>query len=113
MELKKENFNNFHLIHISGNIDLLDDTKVIEKEIESLLSIGELDVAVDFSDVSYIYSGIIQIIVKYFNKFRKINRGFSIIESNPKLYDVLAVIGLTRVMNIYVSLDDFKKSLTI
>lgn len=113
MKITENKYQNFIILTLHEEIDLDQDLLDLEQYIEKVYKKGNIFIALKFSHVSYIYSGIIKIIIRYYKKLTSENGILAIVETNKILYDVLDIIGITKIMKVYKTEEEFKNSLPI
>ncbi|OGJ85971.1 MAG: hypothetical protein A2487_16120 [Candidatus Raymondbacteria bacterium RifOxyC12_full_50_8] len=109
MRIEQEKLKHFLVLTLREEIDLDKDAEDLSRELEKAINDGYKYIALRFTHVSYIYSGIIKVIIKYFKKIQTLGGILTIIETNKALYDVLDVIGVARVFRIFYTLKDFEE----
>jgi anti-anti-sigma factor len=109
MRIEREKLKHFLILTLKEEIDLEKDAEDLTRELESAINDGYKYIALRFTHVSYIYSGIIKVIIKYFKKIQTLGGMLTIIETNKALYDVLDVIGVARVLRIFFTIKDFEE----
>jgi anti-anti-sigma factor len=111
MKIEKKNIKHFIVLTLHEEIDVDKDEDDLRNEIQQLVNGGHKFIALKFTHVSYIYSGIIKIITKFFKEVKEKGGMLAILETNQALYDVMDIIGITRIMNIYRTEKEFEEAI--
>lgn len=111
MKIEKQELKHFLVLTLSEEIDIEKDAEDLELEMQAAIDAGHKFIALRFTHVSYIYSGIIKIIIKFFKQIRALDGTLCIVETNKALYDVLDIIGVIRAIKIYHTIEDFEKDI--
>ncbi|MBD3391924.1 MAG: STAS domain-containing protein [Chitinivibrionales bacterium] len=96
---------NFQILRISEGDDKISDLSELQDLITGYLDRGKYNIAVSFSDASYIYSGAIRVLIHCHKLITENGGELCIIEPNPSLFDVLEMLNIDRVIRIFVSED--------
>lgn len=83
----------------SAQIDRLDE---LQDLITGYLSRGKSNIAVSFSDASYIYSGAVRALIQCHSMIVQNGGDLCIIEPNPGIFDILEMLNIDRVIRVYV-----------
>jgi anti-anti-sigma factor len=81
----------------------------LKSEVVSSIEFGNIHVALDFSEISYISSGIIGMLVSLQKIVSKRSGRFALIVPNERLYDILDRTGSTKVITVCRSWEDLQK----
>jgi anti-anti-sigma factor len=108
MDIAGRDRNKFRIIDISGKIDRLKDSIVLKSQINTLIEKNHLNVALNLSKVTYLDSGALNVIIYCHNTLKKLNGKLVLIEPNEYVQDVLDVVGLTKVVSIYSTEEEFE-----
>jgi anti-anti-sigma factor len=96
------------VIDVVGKIDRLTDSNVLRSYINTLAEKDERIIALNLSQVTYLDSGALNVLIYCQNVLSKLGgRLVIIIESNEYVYDVLNVVGFDKLINIYPSEKEF------
>jgi stage II sporulation protein AA (anti-sigma F factor antagonist) len=107
MFLEIVNKKTFYVIKIMGKFDEREDSEEITHAVMSLVEQGHKNIALNFKEISYVYSGVIKVIITLHKRLQKIGGYLCILETQKQLFDVMDVLGLTKVLMIYRSEKDF------
>ena len=94
--------NNIQIISISGKMRMKDTTE-LENIIIGLLSKGQIQILLDFSQTNYINSRVIATIVNYARETQKKGGDIKIIKPSKKVYEILSLGEFDRFLSIYNS----------
>ncbi len=93
----------FQVLRVSEGDDKISDLSELQDLIVGYLSRSRCNIAVSFTNASYIYSGAIRVLVNCHRMISERGGELCIIEPNPSLFDVLELLNIDRVINVYVS----------
>jgi anti-anti-sigma factor len=83
----------------------LPDLSELEELIVVYLDQGARNIAVNFVNKSYIYSGELRVLISCYKLVAQRGGTLCIIEPNPSVYDVLMVLNIDKFIKIYASED--------
>jgi anti-sigma B factor antagonist len=98
---------NFHVIDVVGKIDRLKDSIVLKSYINTLLEKDTSNVALNLAQVTYLDSGALNVLIYCHNQVKKKGGSLVLIEPNEYVRDVLEVVGLNKLVQIYSSEEEF------
>jgi anti-anti-sigma factor len=99
----------YQVLRISEGDEKISDLSELKDLITGYLDRGKRNIAVSFSDATYIYSGAIRVLIDCHKMIADADGQLCIIEPNPRLFDVLEMLNIDRVIHIYVSEDYLPK----
>ncbi len=99
----------YQVLRLKDEKERISDLSELNDLVNGYVNRGKLNIAVSFSDASYIYSGAIAVLIKCHQLISSKGGSLCIIEPNPSLFDVLETLNIGRVINIFVS-EDFLPS---
>jgi anti-anti-sigma factor len=108
MDIVGRDKHKYKVVDISGKIDRLKDSIVLKSHINTLVEKNHLNVALNLSKVTYLDSGALNVIIYCHNTLKKLNGKLVLIEPNEYVQDVLDVVGLTKVVPIYSTEEEFE-----
>jgi anti-anti-sigma factor len=82
------------------------DLSELEQLIVDYLDKGIRNIAVNFVNKSYIYSGELRVLLHCFKLLQQRGGSLCIIEPNKSVYDVLMVLNIDKLIKIYETEDD-------
>jgi anti-sigma B factor antagonist len=100
----------YQIIKVEGQ-NHISDLSELRDLIIGYLHRGQIHVAVNFCDASYIYSGAISVLIDCYKKIKQKGGSLCILEPDPGLFDILETLNINRVINIYVAEDFLPLSL--
>jgi anti-anti-sigma factor len=83
----------------------LPDLSELEDLIVTYLDQGVRNIAVNFVNKSYIYSGELRVLISCYKLVQQRGGTLSIIEPNASLFDVLMVLNIDKFIKVYASED--------
>ncbi|MDR0307174.1 MAG: STAS domain-containing protein [Chitinispirillales bacterium] len=98
----------FHIIDVVGKIDRLKDSIVLKSYMNSLIGKKIVRVALNLSQVTYMDSGALNVLLYCHNALKKNGGNLVLIELNEYVRDVLEVVGLTKIVTIYSTEEEFE-----
>jgi len=111
MELTVSDKGNFKVIDVQGKIDRLKDSITLKSFIITLIEEGAKKIALNLSEVNYLDSGALNVLIYSNNALKKSEGELGLIEPNDYVMDVLEVVGLTELIKIYPTQSDFESHL--
>ena len=82
----------------NGNLDLV-TSPVLEKEIQEHMD-GIQEMILDFTDVGYISSGGLRVLISMEQQLEKLGGGMKIIHANESILDVFELVGFMDVVTV-------------
>ncbi len=107
MDIDGRDKNGYQLVDVSGKIDRLKDSIVLKSYINSLLERNVSSIALNLSKVTYLDSGALNVLIYCHTSLRKKNGTMALIEPNEYVKDVLDVVGLSKLVRVYSTEEEF------
>jgi anti-sigma B factor antagonist len=98
----------FFVIDIAGKIDRLKDSIVLKSYINTLIEKECLNIAINLSEVTYLDSGALNVLIYSHNTLSKKGGQLVLFEPSEYVRDVLDVVGLNKLVKVYATLEEFK-----
>lgn len=108
MHIEHSDKDSVTLLRISGRIDA-NSSSVLETELNSILNSGKKKILLDFSDVSYISSSGLRVLLSVLKKIKSIDGRMKLAGLKPFVLSVFKISGFTEIFEIY---DDEKSALS-
>jgi len=108
MDIGGREQNSFHIIDVVGKIDRLKDSIILKSYVNTLLEKNVLKIALNLSQVTYLDSGALNVLIYSHNTLKKRDGLLVIIEPNEYVKDVLDVVGLNKLVKIYSTEEEFE-----
>lgn len=105
MKLDVSTKGKYKIITIHDSLKVISDLSSLKTEIEKHLERGEKNIAVSFSDASYLYSGAISVLVTCYRMVREEGGDLCIIEPQERVAELLDQMNIDRLIDIYESED--------
>ncbi|MDD1719422.1 MAG: STAS domain-containing protein [Methanoregulaceae archaeon] len=105
MEVRKFNKQSFVLIEVSGRVDTT-SAPDLETEINRLIGEGNRRLLLNMSDVAYISSGGLRVLLATAKKLRGDNDRLGLCSPSPEVNKILKLAGFTSIFPIYAHEDD-------
>jgi stage II sporulation protein AA (anti-sigma F factor antagonist) len=97
----------FSIIDVVGKIDRLKDSIILKSYINTLFEKNISRIALNLSQVTYLDSGALNVLIYCHNTLKKRDGVLVIIEPNEYVKDVLDVVGLNKLVKIYSTEEEF------
>ena len=97
----------FSLVDIAGKIDRLKDSIILKSFINALLERNVSNIALNLSKVTYLDSGALNVLIYCHTSLRKKNGTMALIEPNEYVKDVFDVVGLSKLVHVYSTEEEF------
>jgi anti-anti-sigma factor len=107
MDLGGREKGKFYIIDIVGKIDRLKDSIVLKSYINTLIEKEQAFIAINLSEVTYLDSGALNVLIYSHNTLTKKSGRLVLIEPNEYVRDVLDVVGLNKLVTIYSNEEEF------
>lgn len=110
MKVTSEQKENFIIISIKGTLSIENISPfetLVNKHVEN-----KAHILVDLSELTFIDSSSLGIIVVYFTKSEKNNRNFALLNINPDIMQMFKITGLDKRIKIFRSLDEATNTLS-
>ncbi|HUI93609.1 MAG TPA: STAS domain-containing protein [Chitinivibrionales bacterium] len=108
MEIGGREVNKFHVIDVAGKIDRLKDSIILKSYINTQLEKNIVRIALNLSQVTYLDSGALNVLIYSHNALKKREGLLVVIEPNEYVKDVLDVVGLNKLVKIYATEEEFE-----
>lgn len=96
----------YQIIRIEEELAIISDLSELRYLICGYLNQGKRFIAVSFTNVSYIYSGAIAVLIDCYKMLIKDNGELCIIESHPEILTIFGYLNLDKIIPYYVSVED-------
>jgi len=109
MKVTSEQKENFIVINIKGTLSIENISPfetLVNKHVEK-----KDNILIDLSELTFIDSSSLGIIVVYFTKSEKNNRNFALLNINPDIMQMFKITGLDKRMRIFSSIDEATSAL--
>jgi anti-sigma B factor antagonist len=94
-----------YLITVSGEVDLATSPK-LDAAIVEALETGTESVVIDLTDVSFMDSSGLGVIVRGLKRCREAEKNIDLVITNERVLKVFGVTGLDQVIPIHASIED-------
>ncbi len=105
MAFVQKTFENVEVITLSGRFDT-ENSEAVEKEFDSLDQSGSLRSLIDMSDVNYISSSMIRVMIKTLKAHRARGGDIQLVGLQPNILKVLEMTGIDTIFKIHEQLED-------
>ncbi len=105
MEIKEEKNAKYYILGITGRLDA-STSSVFEEKLVSLLDSGETNILINFSELEYISSSGLRVLLVGAKKLKASNGKISLCNLKNHIYEVFEIAGFTPIFNIYKTLEE-------
>jgi anti-sigma B factor antagonist len=98
----------YQVITIEDDLSIISELSELRFLIEGYITEGKNNIAVQFTNTSYIYSGAIAVLIDCYKKIKNVGGHLCIIEGNPQIISIFRMLNIDRVIQIYKSTDDLQ-----
>jgi anti-anti-sigma factor len=99
-------FSGYQILKIQDDLSVISELSELRYLIEGYLTEDKNLIAVNFTNISYIYSGAIAVLIDCYKKIKKNGGNLCIIESNPQIISIFRTLNIDKVIPIYQSITD-------
>lgn len=99
----------YKVITIYDPLKVIADLTDFKMEIERFLEQGEKNIAVNFSDSSYLYSGAISVLITCYRMIKEEGGNLCIIEPQQRVLELLMQMNIDSLIDIFHSEEDLLK----
>lgn len=85
------------------------DATALRQEVTTIVDGGELNISIDLSDIEYVSSMEINVLVILNKKILEASGRFSILSPNRKIMDILDKVGITGILRVYKNETEIQK----
>jgi anti-sigma B factor antagonist len=96
----------YQIVKIHDELSVISELSELRFLISGYLSEGKIYIAVSFTNISYIYSGAIAVLIDCYKKIKNVGGNLCIIESNPQILAIFRSLNLDKVIEIYPSVNE-------
>jgi anti-sigma B factor antagonist len=107
MKYEFEDRGKFTMIHISGNIDSSEGSKVLDNEITCLIQLGHHHFVFNLERTTFLDSGGISLFIHCLCDVQADNGSVFIIAEQNQVRRVLEIVGINRLIKTYYSEKEF------
>lgn len=111
MEINAAKENDILVVGLNGNFDIA-SAGPADKKLTEILDAGELRMLLDFSQVPYIASSGLRVLLKVAQRLKSNGGKFGICCVNDTVSEVLVMTGFDKILSIYESREKALESLT-
>ena len=105
MEIKEEKGGNVKIVGLHGKLDA-SASPIVEEALMRLLDGGERQLVLDFSNVDFISSLGLRVLVATAKYMQKNKGKLAIAALTKHVYDVFQIAGFTRIFSVYSTCDE-------
>jgi anti-sigma B factor antagonist len=95
----------YRVLKIGGEL-AISELQELKLLIEGYIESDEKHIAVNFCDVSYLFSGAIAVLINCYTTLRDRTGELCLIEPKPEMMDLLKIVGIDSIISIYNSDND-------
>jgi anti-anti-sigma factor len=105
MEIKEEKRGDVKIVGLRGRLDA-ETSPSIEKRLMSLVDQGERRVVFDFSELTYISSAGLRLLIEVARNLQRTNGKLALAALSDHVHKVIEIAGFTSVLSIYPTCDE-------
>lgn len=105
MEIREEKRGDIKIIGLNGRLDA-STSPGVEERLMSLLNQGENRLLIDFSNLTYISSVGLRVLVSLAKNVQKTNGKLALAALNKHIQEIFTIAGFTSIFSIYPSCDE-------
>lgn len=98
------------IIHLGGNLEAKSIT-LVNQQVLPLLSSGIVNLVFDCTNLRYVTSPALGILINYFKRTRELGGSAKFFGLDPNILDIFRIVGLTKTFEIYTGRDEALSSL--
>ncbi len=103
MNIETKSVGNYKVITIYEPLKVIADLAEFKTEIEKHLALEETNIAVNFADASYLYSGAISILITCYRLIHEKGGHLCIVEPQQRVLELLVQMNIDSLIDIYKS----------
>lgn len=96
----------YHVFRIEDDLNIISDLSELRILIQGYLHQGKSHIAVSFTNVSYIYSGAIAVLVDCYKKVKLENGRLCIVDPHPEIATIFKFLKLDTIFPVYASIEE-------
>jgi anti-anti-sigma regulatory factor len=112
MEMEIYKKGTYTVLRIKEDVGLHTDLGVLKSVIEKQVAKGEQNIAVAFTQQSYLYTKSIAVLISCSEIIKDANGHLAILEANNDILDIMAVIDFDKMIILYKSEEDLVAGIT-
>ncbi|MGM0443604.1 MAG: STAS domain-containing protein [Fibrobacterota bacterium] len=93
------------VVHFKGDLDATNVEQVVEN-VFSLIDEGTVNIIADFSQLRYVNSTGLGILLHFSKSAKEKGGSFKVCEVNDNVYEIIDIIGATTLLEIYDTVED-------
>jgi anti-anti-sigma factor len=98
----------YQIITIEDELNIISELSELRFLIEGYITEGKSNIAVQFTNTSYIYSGAIAVLIDCYKKIRNVGGDLCIIEGSSQIISIFRMLNIDRVIHIFKSADELQ-----
>ena len=103
MNIETKTVGTYTVIIIHDPLKVIADLSEFKAEIEKRLALGEKNVAVNFSDATYLYSGALSVLVTCYRMISEKGGNLCILEPQQRILELLIQMNIDSLIDVYKS----------
>jgi anti-sigma B factor antagonist len=105
MEIKEEKRGKVKIVGLRGKLDA-NSSQAVENQLLALLNQGEDRLVLDFSELTYISSLGLRVLMMVAKNIKKVNGKLALAGLNDHIYEIFKIARFTTIFSIYPSSDE-------
>ena len=111
IEITSRTLNDHVIMEIAGTADNIKVVNEIQTAVETAISSGTCNLAINLSKATYINSGLLGLFIHWYKMLKERDATFSIVDPDKYSRELLDLTGIAKVITIYESEDDLIKAI--
>ena len=105
MEVKEEKRGDVKIIGLRGRLDA-ETSPSVEKRLMNLMDQGERRLVFDFSELTYISSSGLRVLIEVVRNLQKTNGKLALAALSDHVLEIIKIAGFTSIFSIYPTCDE-------
>jgi anti-anti-sigma factor len=105
MEIKEEKRGEVKIIGLRGRLDT-ETSPSVEKRLMNLMDQGERRLVFDFSELTYISSSGLRVLIEVVRNLQKTNGKLALAALSDHVHEIIKIAGFTSIFSIYPTCDE-------
>jgi anti-anti-sigma factor len=105
VEIKEEKRGKVKIVGLRGKLDA-NSSQAVEKQLLALLNQGEDRLVLDFSELTYMSSLGLRVLMMVAKNIKKVNGKLALAGLNDHIYEIFKIARFTNIFSIYPSSDE-------
>jgi len=109
MKSVAEKIGNFTILKIEQELGIIADSNSLDEELNNLMDKGALNIALDLSGMTYLYSEAVAVFMATSKRLKEIQGFLCLYGVGEEVSSYIETVGLDKIIKIYQRKEDFIK----